>query len=200
MKHNKPLIFGSQSFQTVDKGILTAPTVKVVARGQRAANKLRNAGIPVAAISPDLSFLIKPEPVELPIKVKRVFTTHFTKYYHMIMAKKFDLEGDIQIIEKMPSFDTIWEPVIHENILKFHGEPAQHFWIIGQAKEVITCRYQIACAAILAGIKPQIYGTGDENYDTKYLDLMDYYGKSPDELQAEALVSCQIAAKAAMGE
>jgi len=68
------------------------------------------------------------------------------------------------------------------------------------AKEIHTARYQIACAAILAGKKPIIYSTGDPQYDIKYLDLMDYYGKAPDELQAEALVSCSIAAKAAMGE
>jgi len=202
-KLNKPIVYGSQSFQTVDKAVLTVPNTKVVARGQRAANKLTNAGIPVTAIAPDLSFLIKPEDVFISKKSllyltsKRIFSTHFTKKYNL-MYELADPETDLQIIEKLPNGEIVYEPEI-PNIKHFHGEPAQHFGLVAQAEEIHTARYQIACAAILAGKKPIIYGTGDDNYDSKYEDLMDLYGKSAKELRDGALVSCELAAEAANG-
>jgi len=191
-KHNKPLVWASQTFKSVDKGLLTAPRTKIVARGQRSANRLRNNGIPCHGIAPDLSFLVEPHydglnPVAYP---KRVFSTHIIKDISK-MRELCDEKTDIQIIEKEPQGGTIWEPYL--DIITFdNGTPEEYFGLVARAEEVHCARYQVACAAILAGIKPVIYGTGDPEYDEKYVDLMDYYGKSPEKLRSEAMLSCEI--------
>jgi hypothetical protein len=73
----------------------------------------------------------------------------------------------------------------------FYGTPEQLAGIVWNAEEVHTARYQIACYAIMSGKKPVIYNTGRTDYDEKYDDLMDNYGKSWFQLRAEAMVSCQ---------
>ena len=191
-KYKKPYVYMSQNFKTVDPVLFKCPKIKIIARGQRSANRLRNNGIPCHGIAPDLSFLVEPYynrhfPVDYP---KRVFSTHIIKNISK-MYELHDKETDIQIIEKEPQGDTIWEPYL--DTLTFKGKPEEYFALVARAEEVHCARYQVACAAILAGIKPTIYGTGNPLYDEKYEDLMDYYGKDAKTLRSEAMLSCEIA-------
>jgi len=79
-KYNKPYVFMSQSYKTVDPVLFT--NTKVVARGKRTAAFLRDHKIIETAIAPDLSFLIEPESYHTYYKYKglrRVFCTHIIK-------------------------------------------------------------------------------------------------------------------------
>lgn len=189
-KYDKPYIFMSQSFKYADPVLFKCPKIRIVARGQRSANRLRNNRIPCHAIAPDLSFLVESKPVDIERPIRRVYNTHFpkdiTKMFHEAQAM-----CDIQIVEKLPQGNMVWEPVL--NIPQYYGTPEFYFGLTAMAEEVHCARYQVACAAILAGIKPVLYKTGDPLYDEKYDDLMDYYGKNPEQLREEALVSCQLA-------
>lgn len=192
-KYNKPLIWASQTFKSVDKGLLTTPNTRIVARGQRSAKRLRDNGIKCHGVAPDLSFLVEPLLLDTNIggeKFGRVFSTHFHKNCDEMQA--LARPGiDLQIIEKdNDGFE--WEPIL-SGIPQFYGPPEKYFALVGMAEECHCARYQVACAAILAGIKPTIYGTGDPLYDEKYEDLMDYYGKARTILRLEAMVSCELA-------
>lgn len=211
MKYKKPYIFMSQSFKSIDPVLFKANHVKIVARGKRSAQRVRDAGFH-CEIAPDLSFLInpvafykyKPEDVigDGPspgdsfhlLFPKRIFNTHIGKFWET-MASSCDAATDIQIVEKKPQGDKIWEPVLP--IPQFFGTPEKEFGLVAQAEEIHVARYQLAVAAILAGKRPRIYKTGNPDYDEKYLDLMDYYGQTAVQLREAALISCRLAWEAA---
>jgi len=194
MKYKKPYIFMSQSFKTIDPVLFKANHVRIVARGKRSAKRVLDAGFPCHT-APDLSFLINPETIVGRIP-KRIFNTHIGKFYET-MHQTADPKTDIQIIEKMPQGDKIWEPYLP--IKQFHGTPEENFGLVAHAEEIHVSRYQLAVAAILAGKRPRIYKTGNLEYDEKYDDLMDYYGQTPQELRATALISCKLAWGAVSG-
>lgn len=194
LHYKKPYIFMAQSYELgVDKSLFTG-NVRVVARGKRAAKVLTDQGI-TCHIAPDLSFLV--EPMAGMPRYRRVFTTHIIKDIE-VMKVLYDPKVDAQLMEKEPQKGTILEPVLPKMPV-FYGTPEQLSGIVWNASEVHTARYQIACYAILAGKKPIIYKTHDQNYNEKYDDLMDYYGKSPQELRREAMVSCNLAWEAVNG-
>jgi hypothetical protein len=189
LHYQRPYIFMSQSYKNNVDRQLFAGNVRVIARGKRTARRLMEQGIE-CVVAPDLSFLV--EPITGMPKYRRVFTTHIIKQINP-MNELFDPSVDIQLIEKEPQpggRGTVWEPILPGGRF-FYGIPEQLAGIVWNAEEVHTARYQIACYAILAGKKPIIYTTGQTDYDEKYDDLMDYYGKTPQELRKEAMVSCQ---------
>lgn len=189
LHYKKPYIFMSQSYKVpVDKILFSRGKVSVVARGKRAAKVLKDQGIQ-CHVAPDLSFLV--EPMAGMPKYRRVFTTHIIKDISA-MQTLYDPKTDIQLMEKEPQAKTVWEPIL-PGAPVFFGTPEQLAGIVWNAEEVHTARYQIACYAILAGKKPILYKTQDQNYNEKYDDLMDYYGKSPQELRREAMISCNLA-------
>ena len=192
---NKTYVFMSQSFKRVDPKLLE--DAYVVARGQRSAENVRavSPNIRDLIIAPDLSFLIEPKPWEGK-KYKRVFITHIIKQIQP-MYDICDPETDVQLITKHPQGKQVWEPELP--IPKYSGTVEENFGLIASADEVHTARYQPGCAAILAGKEPIIYSTGDPKYDLKYADLMDYYGKSKEELREEAMASCRLAVKVIKG-
>jgi hypothetical protein len=202
-KYKKPYVFMSQSFKSIDPVLFNGGGVKIVARGARSARRVMDAGFPCVT-APDLSFLVEPtacfeyedswrfkeERFKI-LRFKRIFNTHIGKFWET-MQETADPKTDIQVIEKRPQDGTVWEPALL-GITGFSGTPEQNFGMVAQAEEVHVSRYQLAVAAILAGKKPIIYRTHNPEYDEKYDDLMDYYGKTVDELRAEALQSCRVA-------
>jgi len=190
-KYDKPYVWMSQSFQFVDKRLLEGTII--VCRGKRTAQLVKNAGFN-CEIAPDLSFLVEPRKWTGK-KYKRVFSTHFPKN----IAQMYNIcnkNTDIQVIEK-PGYrreGEYWEPRLP--IDSFTGPVEDNFGLIESVNEVHTARYQIACAAILAGIKPALYTTGDEKYNEKYLDLMDFHGNTAKELREAAMISCEAAVNA----
>jgi len=190
-KYDKPYIWMSQSFKCVDKKLLEGTII--ICRGQRSAQLVKNAGFK-CEVAPDLSFLVEPQKWTGK-KYKRVFSTHFPKN----IAQMYDIcnkNTDIQVIEK-PGFrpnGEPWEPKLP--IDSFTGSVEENFGLIETVEQVHTARYQIACAAISAGIKPVLYTTDDNIYNEKYLDLMDFYGKTKEELRQAAMISCYAAVDA----
>lgn len=183
--YKKPYVYMSQSFKRgVDKDLFQGAVV--ISRGRRSHEELMSHGI-YSEIAPDLSFLVKP--MDGMPRYRRVFTTHIVKDC-IKMIELYDSKLDMQLIEKEPQRGTVWEPAL-PHCPSFYGTPEQLCGIVANAEEVHTARYQIACYAILAGKKPIIYKTGMPDYDEKYDDLMDYYGKTPQELRAAALLSCK---------
>jgi len=181
----------SQSFKFIDKKLLEGTTI--VCRGKRSAQLVKDAGFK-CEVAPDLSFLIEPQKWEGK-KYKRVFSTHFPKN----IAQMYDIcdkNTDIQVIEKpgCRKEGGLWEPRLP--IDHFMGSVEETAGLIETVDEVHTARYQIACAAILAGIKPVLYTTGDEEYNQKYLDLMDFYGSTKKQLKEDAMISCRAAVEA----
>jgi len=190
-KYDKPYVWMSQSFKVIDKKLLEGTTI--VCRGKRSAQLVKDAGFK-CEVAPDLSFLIEPQKWEGK-KYKRAFSTHFPKD----IAPMYDIcdkDTDIQVIEKpgCRKEGELWEPRLPLD--DFVGSVEETTGLIETVDEVHTARYQIACAAILAGIKPVLYTTGDEEYNQKYLDLMDFYGMTKKQLKEDALISCQAAVEA----
>lgn len=181
--YHKPYVYMSQSYKisNIDKQLFYESII--IARGKRAAKNLIENGIE-CIVAPDLSFLVKPM-AGMP-KYRRVFTTHIISDIQGL----YDTAVDMQLIEKEPQPGTMWKPILPGGKI-FYGTPEQLAGIVWNAEEVHTARYQIACYAILAGKKPIIYKTGQADYDEIYDDLMDYCGKSPQELRKEAMISCQ---------
>jgi hypothetical protein len=189
-KYSKPYVWMAQSFLNVDKKLLEG--TYVVARGERAAKKVRQAGGKVHSLGADLSFLVEDDLMIVPESVRRVFTTHFPKHWQKMLGT-CNGETDIQIVTK-PYRNRVWEPELP--IAQFHGTPEQAFGYAAWAEEVHTCRYQMACAAIKYMTPLTIYHTGDGGYDEKYEDLLDLMGKSRDKLIDFAMASCRIAVEA----
>ena len=188
---DKPYVWMSQSFQFIDKELLEGTII--VCREKRSAQLVKNAGFK-CEVAPDLSFLVEPQKWTGK-KCKRVFSTHFPKN----IAQMYNIcnkNTDVQVIEK-PGYrrtGELWEPRLP--IDSFIGSVEENFGLIETVDEVHTARYQIACAAISAGIKPVLYTTGDKKYNEKYSDLMDFYGNTKKQLREAAMISCQAAVNA----
>jgi len=193
-----PYVFMSQSFmESVDGEILNKATV--IARGRRAAEnaeKAMGAGAWVE-VAADLSFLVQAEKWE-GTKYFRAYTTHFNK----------PVSSMLESCISQTCVQTIWkEGYLPDGIEKYGGKPWEQklpvrhvtgsveklFGLIASVREVHTARYQAACAAIKAGIKPQLF----ISYRPKYDDLMDFYGLTPRLLEKSAMISCRAAVEAA---
>jgi hypothetical protein len=191
---NKPYVWMNQSFLTVDRQLLEGTVV--VCRGNRSADLIRKKIGTEPLIAPDLSFLVDPIPWEGK-KYRRLFTTDMTKDFSA-MFELCDKKTDLQLIEKPGDYkpNSPYEPRLPLD--SFTGVAEENFGLVASVKEVHTARYQIACAAILAGIKPTLYIKKDDAaYNLKYLDLMDYWGLSAKDLQTQAMTGCIAAYKGA---
>jgi len=185
-KHDKPYVYMAQSFKNIDPKLFHGTAI--VSRGKRSAELVREHGFDVY-IAPDLSFLV--EPKEWTGRhYERAFISHAGKRIDP-MYDICDLDTDIQIITKPPRGNEVYEPALPLN--SFIGMPEETFGLIASVGEVHTARYQMACAAILAGKSVTIYDTGNIEYDKKYQDLLDCNGMSAEALRGAAMLSCQVA-------
>jgi len=190
-KYHKPLIWMSQSFKGVDTSLLEG--THVVCRGSLSLKYVMSVGgYDSIAVAPDLSFLLDPTPWRGK-PYKRVFSTNIARDL-AVMRNIACLKSDVQAVEKPPR-GRVWEEELP--IDTFHGTPEELFGLVESVEEVHTARYQIACAAILSGKRPVIYMTGDDKYDQKYIDLMEYFGLDRSGLRRLAMQSCEVAVEVA---
>ena len=191
-----PFVWMSQSME--DSGKVLKLTKKdlfgtvCVARGNNTANYIKKiTGEFPSAVVADLSFLVEPKKW-----VGKQYVRGYTTYcppratsFVADMHKSCNEVSSVQIIWKKKA-EIVFEPEL--SIDSFAGTVEENFGLIASLKEVHTARYQAGCAAILAGIKPNLRITSD-----KYEDLISFYGLLKEELIKSAMQSCEIAVRIA---
>ena len=195
----KPYVWLSVSFPT-STPLKVLNGTRIVARGRRStANVLSITGKkPVS--TPDTGFLI--EPIKWSMRgmgYKRAYVTHAAR--KKPIGPMYDTCGSVksvQVIFKPSRGNEIYEPGLP--IDHVEGPVEALYGVIAGVKEVHTARYHGAVAAIQAGFKKEQIKVFVSSERWKYADLLDLCGQTKDELAEQAMVACEIAVEAALGE
>jgi len=187
-------IYGPVSFVNPDPKIVKG--IPAVARGANSSNAYIKATGEFPLIAPDISFLVEPAKVNWKDVSEHwdgygnfvAVTTHKGKPWEWFKdgAKLLGKRGVFQVVFK-DSKGGLNEPILTN--YGGSGPPEALYGIIRDSKQVWTCRYHAAVAAIMAGIE-YVFPPGMPNHG-KYEDLASWGGRDLQSIRDEAMEACK---------